>query len=57
MGSTTLVSVGEYLSTAYRPDREYIDGRILERNLGERDHSVVQTELAIYLGGHWEAPG
>jgi Uma2 family endonuclease len=51
MGSTTLVSVGEYLSTAYRPDREYLDGRILERNLGERDHSVVQTELAIYLGG------
>lgn len=51
MGSTALVSVGEYLSTAYRPDREYLDGRILERNLGERDHSEIQMAVSAYLFG------
>lgn len=50
MSSGTLTSVGEYLSTTYRPDREYVDGLVLERNLGELDHSSLQTELAIYLG-------
>ena len=39
----------EYLNTSYQPDCEYIDGRILERNLGERDHSELQTELSSYL--------
>src|SRR6266545_974484 len=49
MGTATLVSVEEYLSTSYRPDREYIDGVILERNLGESDHSTVQTAIASYF--------
>src|SRR5437870_4091833 len=36
----TLVSVEEYLNTSYEgPDREYVDGRIVERNVGERSHS------------------
>ena len=36
----TLVSVEEYLNTSYDgADREYVDGRIVERNLGEKDHS------------------
>ena len=39
MGAATLVSVEDYLSTSYSPDREYIDGRIVERNLGEKTHS------------------
>lgn len=49
MGSTTLVSVDEYLATAYDPDREYLEGRILERNLGERDHSELQMAIAGFL--------
>ena len=49
MASTTLVSVAEYLSTSYSPDREYIDGVVLERNLGERDHSGLQTALSSWL--------
>jgi hypothetical protein len=33
----TLASVEEYLNTSYEgSDREYIDGRIVERNLGEK---------------------
>jgi Uma2 family endonuclease len=50
MGAATLVSVEEYLSTSYSPDREYVDGRIVERNLGEKTHSSIQTNLILYLG-------
>ena len=47
----TLVSVEEYLNTSYEgPDREYVDGRIVERNLGEKDHSRPQGELIIFFG-------
>ena len=44
-----LTPVSEYLSASYRPDREYLDGTILERNLGELDHSRLQIVLAGYL--------
>ena len=30
-----LVSLAEYLDTAYSPDREYVDGVVVERHLGE----------------------
>jgi len=50
MGAATLVSIEEYLSTSYSPDREYLDGRIVERNLGEKTHSSIQTNLILYLG-------
>ena len=49
MESRTLTSVGEYLSTSYHPDFEYVDGQLLERNLGERDHSEVQMAVSAYL--------
>ncbi|MGI8745269.1 MAG: Uma2 family endonuclease [Bryobacteraceae bacterium] len=49
MSIDTLVPVSEYLSTTYRPDREYLDGVILERNLGEWYHSRAQMLLARYL--------
>jgi Uma2 family endonuclease len=42
MATGTLASVNEYLSTSYDPDCEYLDGVILERNVGERDHSTLQ---------------
>ncbi len=41
-----LISVEEYLSTAYEPDCEYDDGVIVERNLGEFEHSFLQALLA-----------
>jgi Uma2 family endonuclease len=40
------VSVREYLSTSYRPDCEYVDGRIEERNVGEFEHGYLQALLA-----------
>src|SRR6185369_8413989 len=51
METGTLVSVQEYLNTSYSPDCEYVDGQIVERNVGAKEHSELQTELAIYLGG------
>jgi Uma2 family endonuclease len=45
MSSATLVSVQEYLSTTYRPDRDFVDGELQERNLGELEHSLLQTAI------------
>ena len=50
MPTATLVPVEEYLSTSYRPDREYLDGVLLERNVGEHDHGRLQCLLISYLG-------
>ena len=50
MSTTHLVSVEEYLRTSHQDgDREYVDGQIVERNLGEFDHSDLQTAIAVYL--------
>jgi Uma2 family endonuclease len=43
---SAFVSVREYLSTSYRPDCDYVDGRIEERNLGEFEHGFLQALLA-----------
>ncbi len=51
MGAATLVSIEDYLSTSYSPDREYLDGRIVERNLGEKTHSTIQRNL---IGWFWD---
>jgi len=42
----SLISVEEYLSTEYEPDCEYNEGVLEERNLGEFEHSFLQTILA-----------
>lgn len=41
------VTVEQYLRTVYRPDCDYVDGRVEERNLGEYDHGLLQTLLAV----------
>jgi Uma2 family endonuclease len=49
MATSSLVSVSEYLSTSYRPDCDYVDGVVLERNLGEYDHARLQGEVFAYF--------
>lgn len=44
-----LASLEEYLNTAYSPDREYVDGAVVSRNVGERPHSRVLGNLAFCL--------
>lgn len=46
MASATLISVQEYLGNVYRPDCDYIDGELQERNVGERPHSLIQQILS-----------
>src|SRR5215472_18223250 len=49
MPTKALVSLEEYLHTSYRPDCDYVDGRVVERNFGELDHSDLQTEIATFF--------
>ncbi len=44
-----MVSVNEYLSTTYRPDCDYVDGRVVERNVGELDHSSLMARAGAAL--------
>jgi len=51
MGSiATLVSLDEYLNTAYEPDREFVDGMLVERNVGTQRHSLLQGLVIMYFG-------
>ena|SRR5689334_24274135 len=49
MAVETLISVEEYLNTAYDPDVEYVDGVLVERNVGDRFHSWIQRNLIVAL--------
>jgi Uma2 family endonuclease len=49
MAAATQISVDDYLKTTYRPDCDYVDGMVVERNVGERDHSQPQALLAAYF--------
>jgi len=42
-------SIEQYLNASYHPDREFVDGLIVERNLGERTHSRLQAALIVYF--------
>jgi len=46
------VTVEEYLHTSYRPDCDYVDGRIEERNLGEHDHGFLQALLGALFNNN-----
>ena len=50
MATTVFIPVEEYLRTSYRPDCDYVDGEVQERNLGERWHSSVQMMIGIIFG-------
>jgi Uma2 family endonuclease len=52
MASATQIPVAEYLRTSYRPDREYIDGEVRERNVGKWEHARVQFLLALWFGSY-----
>lgn len=42
MATFAVIPVSEYLHTTYRPDCDYIDGEVRERNRGEQPHAHVQ---------------
>jgi len=52
MAISAQVPVEEYLRTSYDPDCEYVDGEVLERNVGEKNHSKIQARLVAFLLAH-----
>jgi Uma2 family endonuclease len=46
------ITLAEYLDVDFRPDREFIDGEIRERNVGKTEHARVQALLTIWFGNH-----
>ena len=56
--STTLrVPLEEYLETTYRPDCDWIDGELKERNMGETPHAAVQGFFAYLFRAKAESWG
>jgi Uma2 family endonuclease len=49
MTAATLVSVEEYLATSYRPDCDFVDGALVERNVGTKDHSKLQRDVLAWF--------
>ena len=49
MKARTSISVEEYLNTSYDPDVEYVDGVLVERNVGDEQHSNVQSNVVFAL--------
>ena len=47
MATPVLISGQEYLDTTYRPDRDFVDGELKERNGGEKKHATVQSIFAV----------
>lgn len=45
MTAKVLMDVEEYLRTSFEPDCEYLDGEIVDRNMGELPHGDVQGNL------------
>jgi len=49
---SNLVSVEEYLHNTYHPDCDYVDGVLVERNVGEIPHAKAQRRVLIYFYEH-----
>ena len=49
MSVGTLISLEEYLNTSYSPDKEYRDGVLVERNVGDKAHARLQIALGAYI--------
>jgi len=52
MATILQIPLEEYLGLSFRPDREFVDGEIKERNVGKWEHARVQWLLAHWFGNH-----
>jgi Uma2 family endonuclease len=57
MSTAALVSLQEYLATPYHPDCDYVDGVLVERHVGQKDHSKLQGEVFAWFRSHRQALG
>ena len=52
MATAALIPVSEYLATTYQPDRDFLDGVLKERNMGEQPHARLQMILGSIFNNH-----
>jgi Uma2 family endonuclease len=52
MATALHIPLHEYLGSSFRPDREYVDGEVRERNVGKYEHARVQALLASWFNQH-----
>ena len=57
MATALQIPLSEYLATSYRPDREYVDGEVRERNVGKYEHARLQALLAAWFAAHEKSWG
>ncbi len=43
------MTIDAYLTTANHPDRDFVDGSVLDRNWGDNHHAMTQGALAAFL--------
>ena len=55
MGVGTLLSVEEYLRTSFDPDCDFVDGEVVERNVGKKKHSYAQSEIIVWFARYRES--
>ena len=49
MATATLIGVEEYLSTTYRPDCDYVEGGLVKRHVGTKDHGKLQRDILVWF--------
>jgi Uma2 family endonuclease len=49
MKTQAAVPVEEYLATTFHPDRDFLEGVLMERHVGGWDHGRLQALLAAYF--------
>jgi len=52
MEISTPIPLSAYLQTTFRPDREFVDGKVIERNVGAWAHARTISLLASWIGRH-----
>jgi hypothetical protein len=57
MSTAALVHLKQYLATTYHPDCDYVDGVLVERNVGQKDHSKLQGEVFAWFRSRRQALG
>jgi Uma2 family endonuclease len=56
MSVGTLISMEEYLRTSFRPDCDFVEGEVLERNVGKRRHAYAQARIAAWFVHRQQMP-
>jgi Uma2 family endonuclease len=49
---TLLLTLEEYLQTSFRPDCDFVDGIVEERNVGDTKHGLLQMYLGFWFMSH-----